>query len=129
MTASHQLLRCSDETVLLHPGRRVLLKPTQQSLATETMYQDKILTLKVDHFVRGNAEERTYTRLELGDWVNVVPLTVSYELVAIRQYRQGLGVFTVEVPAGSIDPGEEPEQAACRELLEETGIKSAGLIA
>ena len=41
---------------------------------TCTVYQDKILTLQVDHFTE-DGRERTYTRLLLGDWVNVVPLT------------------------------------------------------
>ena len=94
---------------------------------TRTVYQDKILTLQVDHFTE-DGRERTYTRLLLGDWVNVVPLTDNYELLAIRQYRHGAGVWTLEIPAGKIDDGEEPAEAGARELSEETGATFGSLV-
>ena len=75
---------------------------------TRTVYQDRILTLQVDRYVENGSEERAYTRLELGDWVNVVPLTVGHELIAIRQYRHGTGAWTVEVPAGVPEPVPVP---------------------
>ena len=43
------------------------------------------------------------------------------KIILIRQYRYPLGRFIYELPAGLIDPGESPEQAAVRELKEETG--------
>lgn len=48
-------------------------------------------------------------------------LRPSNRLLLIRQYRVPVGAFCLEVPAGLIDDGETPEQAARRELLEETG--------
>ena len=59
--------------------------------------------------------------LESQDWVNVVALTPKKELVAVCQYRFGIGSTTVEIPAGLMEPGETPEHAARRELREETG--------
>ena len=59
------------------------------------------------------------------DWVNIIPVTPSGEIVLIRQFRHGTGEVTLEIPGGMIDPGESPVQCARRELLEETGFTSA----
>jgi len=48
--------------------------------------------------------------------------------VIIEQYRPPIGKFIVEFPAGLIDDGETPEQAAIRELQEETGYKAEGIL-
>jgi 8-oxo-dGTP pyrophosphatase MutT (NUDIX family) len=59
--------------------------------------------------------------LEAPDWVNVVALTAARDVVLVRQYRFGAGRTTLEVPGGVVDEGEEPLDAARRELMEETG--------
>jgi ADP-ribose pyrophosphatase len=59
--------------------------------------------------------------LEAGHWVNVVALTPEMEIVLVRQFRHGIEAFTWEIPGGMVDQGEEPAQAAVRELREETG--------
>lgn len=59
--------------------------------------------------------------LPSGDWVNVVPRTPTGELVMVRQFRFGTRRITLETPGGMVDPGEDHETAARRELLEETG--------
>ena len=65
-----------------------------------------------------------FYRIESPAWVNVVALTPHDELVMVRQFRQGSRVVTLEVPGGLVDPGESPEQAAARELIEETGYRA-----
>ncbi|NCO56827.1 MAG: NUDIX hydrolase [Nitrospirae bacterium CG18_big_fil_WC_8_21_14_2_50_70_55] len=59
--------------------------------------------------------------LETGSWVNIIPITEAGEVVFVRQYRHGTGQVHLEIPGGLVDAGEEPEKAAVRELLEETG--------
>ena len=58
----------------------------------------------------------------------VVALTTSGKIALVRQYRTSLGRVTVEIPAGKLDPGEDPLECARRELKEETGFV-AGRIA
>ena len=68
-----------------------------------------------------------YYVLEQPDWVNVVAETTQGELVVIRQWRHGTRRVELEIPAGLIDPGETPLQAAARELREETGYVAEAL--
>lgn len=73
-------------------------------------------------------EEHKFYVMETADWVNVVPVTASNELVCIRQYRHGSEEITLEIPGGIVDPGEEPIESAARECLEETGYETHDLI-
>ena len=63
-----------------------------------------------------------YYVLEYPDWVNIIAITTDGRMVFERQYRHGRGEVGYEIPAGVCEPGETPEQAARRELLEETGF-------
>lgn len=63
--------------------------------------------------------------LETPDWVNVVALTQDRRLVCVRQYRFGTASVTLEIPGGVIDRGEAHQEAARRELQEETGYTTA----
>jgi 8-oxo-dGTP pyrophosphatase MutT (NUDIX family) len=59
---------------------------------------------------------------EYPPWVNVVAVTTDDHLVLVRQFRPGIGAVHYEIPAGTVEQGEDVEAAARRELLEETGF-------
>jgi ADP-ribose pyrophosphatase len=69
--------------------------------------------------------EHQFYFIETADWVNIVPVTRSGEVVFIRQFRHGSEKITLEIPGGMIDPGEAAQVAATRECLEETGYEAS----
>lgn len=62
-----------------------------------------------------------YYILEYPTWINVIAITRDGQFVMVEQYRHGLQDIFTELVAGVAEPGEEPLEAAKRELLEETG--------
>jgi 8-oxo-dGTP pyrophosphatase MutT (NUDIX family) len=62
--------------------------------------------------------------IESPDWAAVLCMTLDHRIALVRQYRHGLGAESWELPAGALEPGEDPLAAAQRELLEETGYTS-----
>lgn len=89
------------------------------------IYAGRVLGLRVDE-VR-LADGRTAHR-EVVDHPGaavVVPLTDGGEILMVRQYRYAVGETLLEVPAGTLEPGEEPLACAQRELLEEVGAEAA----
>ena len=68
-------------------------------------------------------QDHDFFILESSSWVNVIPLTPQNEVVLIRQYRHGIQGITLEIPGGLVENHDTPEEAAIRELREETGYK------
>ena len=66
--------------------------------------------------------EDPYYMLELSDYVSIVAMTPSREILFVRQFRQVVARQTLELPSGHVEGLESPEDAARRELLEETGF-------
>ncbi len=57
----------------------------------------------------------------------MVPFLNDGKVVLIKQYRHAVGKFLWEIPAGTLEPDEEPIECAGRELVEETGYEAARL--
>ena len=63
-----------------------------------------------------------YYVLEYPDWVNTIAITKDGKFVFVRQYRYAIGKTVNELCAGVVEMGEDPMDAAKRELMEETGF-------
>ncbi len=71
-------------------------------------------------------KEQDFFVINPPDWVNVVALTPDGRLVLVRQFRYGINDFSLEIPGGVIDAGEDPVTAGVRELREESGFVGTG---
>ena len=78
----------------------------------------------VTHHVRfaGMPDVHQFHSFKQADYVTMFAVTADGNIPLIRQYRPALERFTLELPSGLLEAGEQPEQAAARELLEETGL-------
>jgi 8-oxo-dGTP pyrophosphatase MutT (NUDIX family) len=89
----------------------------------------RIFSLRIDRaFSPRTRLAHDFYILESSDWVNVIPVTSLGEVVLVRQYRHGTRELTLEIPGGIVEPGDTPEDAARRELLEETGFEEKEMI-
>ncbi len=99
--------------------------PTEKS---EQIYDSPWCGLRRDEVRLPNGNLQEYHVFEVSDAVAVVPVKVDGSLVMIGQYRYPHGKTHWEMPAGRIDEGETPLEAAHRELREETGHSSSKVI-
>lgn len=67
------------------------------------------------------AKDQDFFVINAPDWVNVIALTPDHQLVLVNQFRYGIDEFSLEIPGGVIDSGEDCLAAGLRELREETG--------
>ncbi len=91
-------------------------------LKKEAVFNSKIFDIdKLDCYLESKKMNHHFYSINLHNWVNVFSLTRDGRVIMVRQHRIGKNIVTLEVPAGAIDDGEKPEEAAIRELAEETG--------
>ena len=77
--------------------------------------------LKAHHYILPNGEEKAFDISVHSDSTCVLAITKTQEVVLVKQFRPGPENFTLELPGGLVDPGEEAMVGAARELTEETG--------
>lgn len=96
----------------------------EKTLASQTIYQGKIVTLRIDEVGLPNGKRSTREIVEHPGAVAVVPLLDSGEVVMVKQFRKPVERLLYEIPAGKLEKGENPLLCAQRELLEETGLEA-----
>jgi ADP-ribose pyrophosphatase len=98
-----------------------------KTLGRSYLYRNPWCAFRVDEVVLPGGTQIEYGVLESKGFAAVVPVTDDGNVVLVRQWRQPLETFTLELPSGGVDEGEDPEEAAGRELLEETGYQATDL--
>lgn len=118
----------SEKEASASAGERVVVEPWT-SIGGEPVADCRVFRVRRDRRVnpRGGGEHDFFI-LDMPDWINIIPLTRENEVVMIEQYRHGIDGVTLEIPGGMVDPGETAEEAARRELWEETGYRADEVI-
>jgi ADP-ribose pyrophosphatase len=98
----------------------------EKTLKTEKIFQGKIISLEIDHVELPNGQIATREIIRHPGAVCVLAL-LDDKMLVVEQYRKPLGKSQIEIPAGKLEPGEDPLEAARRELEEETGYRCGEL--
>ncbi|RDW21987.1 NUDIX hydrolase [Oceanobacillus chungangensis] len=93
----------------------------ETTIKSEQIFTGKVIQLHVDQVRLPNGETSTREIIKHPGAVAVIPITKDNKIVFVEQYRKPLEKSLVEIPAGKLEDGENPETAAIRELEEETG--------
>jgi len=96
-------------------------------LSTIRIYSGKVLKLDRDTVALPNGRTTELEILRHPGASAVVPLKEDGRVVLIRQLRHAAGGFIYEIPAGKLDPQEDPKDCAARELEEEVGYRAESL--
>lgn len=99
----------------------------EKFIKSEVVFEGNLLTVRRDTVELPNGKHATRELIQHPGAVAVVPIRNDGKILLVRQFRYPVDQLTLEIPAGKLDPGEEPEACAKRELEEETGYKAKKL--
>jgi ADP-ribose pyrophosphatase len=99
----------------------------EKTVASTPIYDGKIIKVKVDDVKLPNGKIAKREIVNHPGAVAVMAITEDNKMIMVRQFRKPLERILVEIPAGKLEPGENPEACAGRELQEETGYTCATL--
>jgi ADP-ribose pyrophosphatase len=94
---------------------------TAETLSTERIFDGKVFDVERDRVRMPNGREVTVDIVRHPRSVVLLPVPAPRQIILVRQYRYAVNRWLWELPAGSVDEGEEPEAAAVRECHEEIG--------
>ena len=100
---------------------------SERRVSSQRLYEGHILNLRVDEVALESGRAAKREVVEHGAAVGILALTENGSVLLVRQYRYAVGEETLEVCAGLVERGEEPRNAAVREMQEELGFKPGKL--
>jgi ADP-ribose pyrophosphatase len=96
-------------------------------IKSETTYQGRAFSVRRDDLLTPGGNTVKYDIIEHIGSVIIVPTDENGLMYFVRQYRHAAQMDLLELPAGTLEPGEPPEAAAAREIREETGLAAGTL--
>lgn len=93
----------------------------EKTLSSKRVFEGRAVKLRVDTVLKPNGKSTTREIVEHSDCIAVVVLDSKDRAIMVRQYRKAVDKFLLEIPAGGIEPGEQPVESVRRELQEEIG--------
>lgn len=93
----------------------------EEPIRAKRIFEGKVINLRIDTVRLPNGKEAEREIVEHPGAVAIVPILSDGRVIMVRQYRHPAGKILLEIPAGKLDKGEDPEHCALRELEEETG--------
>jgi ADP-ribose pyrophosphatase len=92
---------------------------------TRNIYKGRVVDLRLETVTLPNGATVEMELIHHPGAAAIVPMKDDGTVMLIRQYRHAVGGFILEIPAGKLDPGEDPRDCAARELEEEIGFRAA----
>lgn len=99
----------------------------EKTIISREIYQGKMINLCLEEVELPNGQRSTREIVKHPGGVAIIALTPEEKVLFVRQFRKACEEELWELPAGKIDPGENPETTAIRELAEETGYQAENL--
>ena len=99
----------------------------EQVVESRRVYEGRVVNLRVDRVKLPDDRSAVREVVEHAPVVAIVALDGQGDVLLVRQYRLPVRQSLLEIPAGGVDSGESPEEAAQRELQEETGQRAGRL--
>lgn len=89
---------------------------------SEVIFEGKVFNVRIDEVRKPSGETMRVDIVEHGGAVILIPMDDAGRILMVRQYRHPAGKQLLELPAGTLDHDESPEQCAVRECREEVGL-------
>ncbi len=100
---------------------------SEKLISSQLIYDGRVVHLYVDTVQLPNGKTAKRELIRHVGAVALIPFDADGNVVMVRQYRHPLGRILLEIPAGTLNPNEDPDVCAVRELQEETGYKPGHL--